>query len=135
MLQEHIRRVTGLLSAHSHLNQVDDCGVHQMLARMLDQTEEIFDKEYPQHSTASETWHTARTVFRLGPPKINSRYYFYGLLDCIAQLTAFLDLEAARPSLYRKLKDIALDEDVVESRWKAVRTSRYAISLGIYFQC
>lgn len=92
-----------------------------MLANVLGQIEVIFD-DFKDHSKGSKAWHSGRTMFRLKPPKIDSTYYFYGLLDCMAQLCAFIDLKMARPSLYRKLKNVALKATVIEFRWKAVRS-------------
>ena len=79
-----------------------------------------FDQDFSDFPDNLDNWHATRNALQLGPPEINNKYYFYGLLDCTAQITCFIGMETLLSGLYERLQDFVLTVDVRAFRWKAV---------------
>ena len=91
-----------------------------MLAETFHQVEKVFEIEFPRDPDSMTDWHTSRNAFQLGPPGINTKYYFYGLLDCTAQLSTYVNLQMAKPALAQRIRHFVFTTNVVVYRLKAV---------------
>ena len=65
-------------------------------------------------------WHRYIAAFHKGPPGLDRSYYFYGLLDCTAQLAAFVKPDMIPLRLRHSLTQLFKYHGVPEIRWKAV---------------
>ena len=118
-LQEHVRRATKVMTSYESLKYLS-AGDARIVAETLHQVEKVFEIEFPRDPDSMSDWHTSRNVFQLGPPGINTKYYFYGLLDCTAQLGTYVNLQMARPELAQRIRHFIFTTNVMVYRLKAV---------------
>ncbi|KAL8704700.1 MAG: hypothetical protein Q9201_002162 [Fulgogasparrea decipioides] len=71
-------------------------------------------------SRRSDAWNWPLARFRRGPPLMNKWYFFYGLLDCAAQLARHLLPEQMPADLLGGLERLMNEADFEEFRWKVV---------------
>ena len=116
-LQEHIRRASEALVICTDCDALREDAMI-ILKGVLKQIWTLFQQM--RNPKNLKNWRGSGIKFFIGPPDMNSQYYFYGLLDCTVQIAAFVDLEACRPKLYHRLKTIAFESEVVKFRLKAV---------------
>ena len=84
--------------------------VHQLLR---DNMESI-----PSRRRDAWNWPLAR--FRLGPPMMNQWYFFYGLLDCHAQLARYMRPEDMPDDIVAQLKALFDTSEWEQLRWKVM---------------
>lgn len=72
-------------------------------------------------SRRSDTWDWPLARFRRGPPSLNKWYFFYGLLDCVAQLAPLVQIPA---DLLERLRQLGEDVEWEEFGWKIEEISR-----------
>jgi len=102
-----------------------------IVSALLEKTGELLTLEScPCLPRLGNQWPRLRTMIGLGPPQLDQGYYFLGLLDCAAQLTAL-----GGPGLYPdgfvdKVKRLVFESTVREYRWKAVSGSFQMIRFG-----
>ena len=118
-MQEHVRRVTEALR-DNHGSIAPGLNGDRMLINTLTQLETVFQSELARNPDSLNDWHATRNAFQLGPPEINSRYYFYGLLDCTVQLGSLAPLHVLKPRFCDSLQNFILRTKVKEFRWKAI---------------
>ncbi|KAI4248601.1 MAG: hypothetical protein LQ352_005892 [Teloschistes flavicans] len=73
-------------------------------------------QEIPSRRIDAWDWPLAR--LRRGPPVLNNWYFFYGLLDCVAQLAPYHDLVQIPADLLRKLRQLGKSTEWEEFGWK-----------------
>ncbi|KAL8957398.1 MAG: hypothetical protein Q9183_006070 [Haloplaca sp. 2 TL-2023] len=84
--------------------------VHQLLR---DNMENI-----PSRRRDAWNWPLAR--FRLGPPMMNQWYFFYGLLDCHAQLARYMRPDDMPADVVAYLKHLFVASEWEQLRWKVM---------------
>ena len=118
-VQEQVRRATEALKTHVQLGDAS-VPVDRIIHEILEQLEQMFQNEVDRNPDKLDGWHFTRNALQLGAPEINSRYWFYALLDCIAQLSSLLSLKKERSALHQNLESFVLTTNIPEFRWKAV---------------
>lgn len=71
-------------------------------------------------SRRRDSWNWPLTQLGLGPPSLNKWYFFYGLLDCAAQLLRYLQPEQVPIRLRRTFAEIVQKSEFEEFRWKII---------------
>ncbi|KAL9582736.1 MAG: hypothetical protein Q9212_003119 [Teloschistes hypoglaucus] len=69
-------------------------------------------------SKRSDAWNWPLARFRRGPPLMNKWYFFYGLLDCVAQLAPYRDLVQIPADLLESLRQLRENTEWEEFSWK-----------------
>lgn len=94
---------------HADLDVKGDANLVQELLNAHFQT-------IPSRKVDPWNWPLAR--LRLGPPSMNKWYFFYGLLDCAAQVARHLEPEQMSPELLENLRQLMAESEFEEFRWK-----------------
>ena len=68
----------------------------------------------------AKRWQKVLAVFSRGPPDLDLGGYYWGLLDCVSQISALSDPQMLGEALLTRVKDLVFDSAVPEFRWKAV---------------
>ncbi|KAL8868784.1 MAG: hypothetical protein Q9174_004755, partial [Haloplaca sp. 1 TL-2023] len=71
-------------------------------------------------SRKSDGWNWPLARFRLGPPMMNQWYFFYGLLDCYAQLAQYIRPEDMPADIVAQLKTLLVTSEWEQLRWKVM---------------
>jgi len=125
-LQEYTRLASSLCqeaTLNDHLREAAAI----VVPALLDRVEVLLDKETrTSPPRLGGQWPKVRPLMNLPPPVLDRGYYYFGVLDCAAQLATLIDLWLHRESLFKKMIRIILISDVPEYRWKAV-SSRYSL--------
>ena len=117
-------------------------GIAQFVSALLENVDEIFATYFEKPpSKLANYWHRYLAAFHKGPPGLDRSYYFYGLLDCAAQLSTFVHPDMLPIRLRRSLIRLVKSDKVAEFRWKAVGHVLYefdkelirSLSLKLYF--
>ncbi|KAL8770005.1 MAG: hypothetical protein Q9194_005295 [Teloschistes cf. exilis] len=107
-LQDHETDEGGMADLEQAI--VDAALVHRLLTDHLE--------EIPSRRSDAWDWPLAR--LRRGPPSLNKWYFFYGLLDCVAQLAPYHDqgLVQFPADLHQALIQLGKDTEWEEFGWK-----------------
>ncbi|KAL8732601.1 MAG: hypothetical protein Q9166_002574 [cf. Caloplaca sp. 2 TL-2023] len=89
-------------------------GVVQLVQHFL----RIHVQDIPSKKNSAWEWPLAR--FRLGPPAMDKWYFFYGLLDCVAQLARYVRPGQISAELLSTLKQLMEESEYDELRWKII---------------
>ena len=123
MFQEHARQATTAFRQTIGGEEPDDMrsGIAQFVSILLGKIDEILATEFsnPPSSLAHYS-HTFLTTVHRGPPDIDRGYYFYGLLDITAQLSAVINPKMLPRRLFQNLIQLIEEHELAEFRWKAV---------------
>lgn len=66
-------------------------------------------------------WHKVRATIGCGPPDLDRGWFYYGLLDCTAQISALTDTNTLRhKGIFDEMKKLIFGNESQEYRWKAV---------------
>ncbi len=66
-------------------------------------------------------WPKVRATFGCGPPDLNRGGFYYGLLDCLTQLSGLADTNTLRhKGIFEKMTKLIFGRESPEYRWKAV---------------
>ena len=96
-------------------------GIAQFVSTLLEKIDEIFAIEFEiPPSNLGNYWHRYLAAFHRGPPKLDRGYYFYGLLDCTAQLATIVHPDMVPVRLSQRLMQLIEEHTVAEFRWRAV---------------
>lgn len=71
-------------------------------------------------SRRRDSWNWPLTQLGLGPPSLNKWHFFYGLLDCAAQLVNWLRPEQISIELLKTFVYISEESEFEEFRWKII---------------
>lgn len=69
-------------------------------------------------SRKSDPWEWPLARLRLGPPSMNAWNFFYGLLDCAAQVSHHIKPEHISSEFLSNLKQLMVESEFEEFRWK-----------------
>ncbi len=130
MLQEYTRQASSAFRQSMSSENSHDMkrGIAQFVSTLLRKIDEIFVSEFETPpSNLANYWHPLLAAFHRGPPKIDRGYYFYGLLDCTAQLAAFVHPDILPVRLLRSLTQLIKQHRMAEFRWKAVSYVLYKV--------
>ena len=65
-----------------------------------------------------------RAAIGRGPPDLDRGWFYYGILDCLSQLSALTDTHTLRhKGILDEMKDLVFRGGSPEYRWKAVSTT------------
>ena len=65
-------------------------------------------------------WMKTRRVLGTEGPTLGRGYFFFGILDCAAQLATLADVSALRDGFFDQMRRLCSTSDVPEYRWKAM---------------
>ncbi|KAH0565496.1 hypothetical protein GP486_001105 [Trichoglossum hirsutum] len=74
----------------------------------------------PPLSVAQGYWEKLLAILNRGSPGLNKYFYFFGLLDCAAQLGRILDSDDLPSEMKLGMKKLFLESNVPQLRWKAI---------------
>ena len=74
------------------------------------------------------------SFFNTGPSNLDPFLYFYGLLDCVSQLSKILSLDRFCPTLSKRMKRIVASSQEPSYRWKAVSSNARLFLQAISFE-
>ena len=74
------------------------------------------------------------SFFNTGPSNLDRFLYFYGLLDCVSQLSKILNLDGFAPRLSKRMKRIVASSQEPSYRWKAVSSNARLFLQAISFE-
>ncbi|KAL9127791.1 MAG: hypothetical protein Q9217_003397 [Psora testacea] len=123
VIQEYARQAA---SAFRFTRGVNDPGdmrrdITNFVSRLLDHIESIFASEFETSPrTLADYWHKHLAAFHRGPPKLDPSYYFYGLLDCVAQIMSFTEAGMLPQRLAERLEELLFTSEAAEIRWKTI---------------
>ncbi|KAL8939527.1 MAG: hypothetical protein Q9216_003313 [Gyalolechia sp. 2 TL-2023] len=124
-LQEITRRATTLLEEADVA--IEDSGKRKAIEAAANDVKLVQDllKTYLQEipSRRRGSWNWPLTQLGLGPPALDKWHFFYGLLDCAAQLVRWLRPEQISIELLRTFTNISEESEFEEFRWKIVEIS------------
>lgn len=128
-IQELTRNATTLLGENSLEGIETTTGVVQLVQQLL--TVHIHD--IPSRWNPAWDWPLAR--LRRGPPLMDKWYFFYGLLDCVAQLARYVRAEQFSVRLLSTLKQLMEESEYDELRWKILEIlEAYEATSGVKHQ-
>ncbi|KAL8825689.1 MAG: hypothetical protein Q9170_007696 [Blastenia crenularia] len=134
-VQEITRRATTLLKENSAMVE-DDENLEALEAATADVklVQELLNsniQEIPSRRKDSWNWPLAR--LRQGPPSMNKWYFFYGLLDCAAQLARRLPSDQISTNLLKTFARIMEESEFEELRWKITEIFLFCSRTGNRF--
>jgi len=119
-IQELTRNATTSLAECDNKSQNDN--VSREVEKAADIIKLVFEllhvsfQEIPSRKSDAWNWPFAR--LRRGPPLLNKWYFFYGLLDCAAQLARHLRPGQLPAPFLRRLERLMEETEFEEFRWK-----------------
>ena len=126
-LHDHVRRATSLAISLYHeggWNTNDEQELSNVFRNIFDKINVVFQEEYkdqiPQRLGSTSAGTGWRRGLRRSPPKFEKSYFFLGVLNCMVELAAFVDIEEQYEDLFDRLHHIIRQTSVEEFRWKAV---------------
>ena len=76
-----------------------------------------------------------RATLGCGPPDLDRGWFYYGLLDCAAQIAALTDTKSLRDKgIFEGMRELIFGDESQEYRWKAVSTPVLMCSRKISMQ-
>ncbi|KAL8668386.1 MAG: hypothetical protein Q9168_006984 [Polycauliona sp. 1 TL-2023] len=99
-------------------NQVvsEDCQRALEVVQLVQQLLKVHIEDIP--STKSSVWDWPLARLRRGPPRMDKWYFFYGLLDCLAQVARHIRHGHLSVDLFSMLKKLMEESEYEELRWK-----------------
>lgn len=122
-LQEYTRLATSLCREAAIADESGELrtAAAAIVSALLDKVDEMLAVENPKFPPElAKRWHKALAIVSRGPPDLDQGYHYYGLLDCISQLSAVSDPQMMGEGLSNRVKDLIFDSVVPEFRWKAI---------------
>lgn len=121
--QEYTRLATSLCREAAIADESGElrAAAAAIVSALVDKVDEMLAAENPRFPPElAKRWHKALAVISRGPPDLDQGYSYYGLLDCISQLSAVSDPQMMGAGLLNRVKDLIFDSVVPEFRWKAI---------------
>ena len=134
-LQEYIRLVVSLtrestneLVPEAERQQIRENAaiiVSTLLDNLYTLVEEEAQEPSPGRPTIRPQWpNKLRAGIRRGPPDLDRGWFYYGLLDCLSQLSGLTDTSTLRhKGILDKMVKLIFGDESPEYRWKAVSTT------------
>lgn len=122
-LQEYTRLATCLCREAAIADESGELrtAAAAIVSALVDKVDDMLAVENPNFPPElARRWHKALAVISRGPPDLDQGYHYYGLLDCISQLSAVSDPQMMGEGLSNRVKDLIFDSVVPEFRWKAI---------------
>ena len=122
-LQEYTRLATSLCREAAIGDESGELrtAAAAIVSALVDKADEMLAVENPKFPPElAKRWHKALAIVSRGPPDLDQGYHYYGLLDCISQLSALSDPQMMGERLSNRVKDLIFDSVVPEFRWKAI---------------
>ncbi|KAI4188321.1 MAG: hypothetical protein LQ346_005333 [Caloplaca aetnensis] len=119
-IQEITRRATTMMDVTSRAqNHIHAPEIAADATSDVNLVQELLDTHFQDiPSKRSDQWNWPLARLRLGPPLMNKWGFFYGLLDCAAQLARYHGPEQLSPTLLRNLEQLLAESEFEEFRWK-----------------
>ncbi|KAL8684648.1 MAG: hypothetical protein Q9224_006215, partial [Gallowayella concinna] len=122
-IQELTRNATTLLDSVIEEDHQDE-DVSDVI-RTANDTVELVQRLLRVHiqdipSKRNDSWNWPLARLRRNPPLLNKWYFFYGLLDCVAQLARRLGPGQLHMELLVMMKQLMEESDFEEFRWKII---------------
>ncbi|KAL8738320.1 MAG: hypothetical protein Q9181_000863 [Wetmoreana brouardii] len=121
-IQELTRNATTVLATadtgNHDVEELENVGMASDVVRFVQELLRIHIRAIPSRRSDAWDWPLAR--FRRGPPLMNKWYFFYGLLDCAAQLARHLRPQQMPADVLGGLERLMNEADFEEFRWKVV---------------
>ncbi|KAL8748491.1 MAG: hypothetical protein Q9184_007263 [Pyrenodesmia sp. 2 TL-2023] len=119
-IQEITRRATTLMNMANHAQlQVAVPGAVEKVASDVKLVHGLLNAHFQRiPSKNSDPWNWPLARLRLGPRSMNKWNFFYGLLDCAAQLAHYHGPEQMSPTLLENLRQLLAESEFEEFRWK-----------------
>lgn len=122
-LQEYTRLATSLCREAAIADESGELrtAAAAIVSALVDKVDDILAVENPRFPPKlANQWHKALAIISRGPPDLDQGYHYYGLLDCLCQLSAVSDTQMLGEGLLNRVKDLIFDSVVPEFRWKAI---------------
>ena len=122
-LQEYTRLATSLCRESAIADESGELrtAAAAIVSALVDKVDEMLAVENPKFPPElAKRWHKALAIVSRGPPDLDQGYHYYGLLDCISQLSAVSDPQMMGEGLSNRVKYLIFDSVVPEFRWKAI---------------
>ncbi|KAL8911325.1 MAG: hypothetical protein Q9171_003490 [Xanthocarpia ochracea] len=121
-IQELTRNATSILAIAATEDPTDmileEEGVATEAVQLVEQLFRIHVQDIPSRKSSTWDWSLAR--LRQGPPLMDKWYFFYGLLDCVAQLARHVRPRQISRELLSTLKQLMEKSEYEEFRWKII---------------
>lgn len=106
-----------------------DVSLGRVLRVLNSEDNECFEIDLRRPSKCREQF---SAVLDRGPASLDRYYYFYGILDCAAQLASITDPERYPAGFEERMGSIVARSRVANFRWKAVGNSSNSVPSDIY---
>ena len=92
-----------------------------VVSTLLDNIHALLVEEGRSRPKIGGQWHKTRAAIGRGPPDLDRGWFYYGLLDCAAQISALTDTNNLRDKgIFDGMKKLIFGDESQEYRWKAV---------------
>lgn len=133
-LQEYIRLVVSLTRESTREGVEEDerqqirknaaIIVSTLLDKLYTLVEEEAQEPSPGRPTIGSQWPKVRAAIGRGPPNLDRGWFYYGILDCLSQLSGLTDTNTLHhKGILDKMKKLIFGDESPEYRWKAVSTT------------
>ena len=99
--------------------------VSSLLDKLYTLVEEEAQEPSPGRPTIGPQWpNKVRAAMRRGSPDLDRGWFYYGILDCLSQLSGLTDINTLHhKGILNKMKKLIFGDESPEYRWKAVSTT------------
>ena len=96
-----------------------------VVSTLLDKIHALLAEEGQEHPRGRPKiggqWRRTRAAIGCGPPDLDRGWFYYGLLDCAAQISSLTDTNSLRDKgIFEEMRQLIFGDESQEYRWKAV---------------
>lgn len=92
-----------------------------VVSTLLDKIHALLAEEGRGRPKIGGQWHKTRAAIGRGPPDLDRGWFYYGLLDCAAQISVLTDINTLRDKgIFDGMRQLIFGDESQAYRWKAV---------------